>query len=260
MTEALVRARTGDLSVAIPTLKVALLATELALGNLPEARALADALCDEPALHTAAFADDALARISLAEGDTAGAREHARAGQDRTAHRQPATTGARGLALGAAALQTGDTDEARHRLHDRSPGKTPTICAVTCPTASKRSARWRSKSATVEQPRLCSVHLPVRAARSDAFRSHPPMAGSEIVPARRRTARREGMVGALSACGATAARRRGRLRATRPRQARPDTHRLGKRDTHRTPGYRVCGRRIDQHTNRCTPVDVALHR
>jgi len=119
VTDALARARTSELSVAIPTLEVALLATELALGNLPEARALAEALRDEPALHTAAFAHDALTRISLAERDAAGAREHALALAEIARHTDsPRQQALADWALGAAALQTGDTDEARHRLHD----------------------------------------------------------------------------------------------------------------------------------------------
>ena len=119
LTEALSRARAQDLTVAIPTLEVALLVTELALGDMPAARALAERLCDEPALHTAALAHDALARLMLADDQIDAARDHARAlAEIARLSASPRQEALAGLAFGAVARRNGDADEARSRLHD----------------------------------------------------------------------------------------------------------------------------------------------
>jgi predicted ATPase/DNA-binding CsgD family transcriptional regulator len=119
LTGALARARRRDLSVAVPTLEVALLVAELALGNFPSARALAERLCDEPALHTAAVAHDALARLALVDDDADAAREHARAlAEVARCTASPRQQALAEQAFGAAALCGGDHDEARHHLHN----------------------------------------------------------------------------------------------------------------------------------------------
>jgi predicted ATPase/DNA-binding CsgD family transcriptional regulator len=111
------RARRANLGVAIPTVEVALLVAELALGDLQAARGRAERLSDEPALHTVAVVHDAFARIALADGDAEAARGHALSLAETAARTgSPRQRALSELALGAAAL-TRDIDEARERVH-----------------------------------------------------------------------------------------------------------------------------------------------
>jgi DNA-binding CsgD family transcriptional regulator len=111
------RARRANLGVAIPTVEVALLVADLALGDLPAARERADRLRPEPALHTVALVQDALARIALADGDAEAAREHALALAG-TAVRtgSPRQKALSQLALGRVALAD-DIEAARELVH-----------------------------------------------------------------------------------------------------------------------------------------------
>ncbi len=115
--ELLERARRANLGVAIPTVEVALLGADLALGDLQTARGRAERLSHEPALHTAALVQDAFARIALADGDAEAAREHAVAlGEIAARTGSPRQRALSELALGTAAL-TDDVEEARVRVH-----------------------------------------------------------------------------------------------------------------------------------------------